>query len=220
MRRSLARVILVALTLVIPLARPSPVAAELCWPVMPETPKAVRGNTFTATVIKVRTEGTSPLFTYFSLTINEVYAKRDSPRLRAGNVLEVLSNACDGFGLVGLEKGDKILMSTAYFDEGNTPSMWNTTVWKIDRGKVRLAVPTGEDFTSIWLGKDRRIARADTLREALALVAPAAIGMPETATQAVSRGPSAGYVTAIGATLIAVLTGFVLALSRRPARIG
>jgi hypothetical protein len=175
-------ILLVGLAVMGGLGVPEPASAEFCRPVMPDHARDARGYTFRARISVIRLEGSDPSLTYVTMAIDKVYANRDSQRLRAGTRIEVYSNPCDGFALLGLQVNDEILMSTKYLEAGDGPGTWNTALWRIDGDRLRLAVLTGEGFDKIWFTTDRRIAEADTLREALALVAPAAVGMPDTAT--------------------------------------
>jgi hypothetical protein len=74
-------------------------------------------------------------------------------------------------------------MSTAVL-EGTGPSTWNSAIWRADGERLQLAVLRSE-IDRIWFTDDRRIEDADTVREALALVAPEAL----VAIDAVEREP-------------------------------
>ena len=174
--------ILSGIVLAVAIGNPEPVAAEYCRPAMPDHPQDASGSTFQATVTRIRTEGHSPALTYITMTVGAVYADKDGDRLRAGASIELFSNPCDGFGFVRLEVGDRVLMSTAYLGAGDGPSTWNTAVWRIKGERLRLLLPRGQGYEKLWFTSDRRILHADTLREALDLVAPNAIGIPDSAT--------------------------------------
>ena len=205
-RPNVLAVLFVGLFLVGSLGVPEPVSAEFCRRVMPDHARDVRGYTFRARITDIRLEGNDPSLTYITMAIEKVYANHDSQRLRAGTNIEVYSNPCDGFGLLGLEVNDEILMSTKFLEADDGPGTWNTAVWRVDGDRLRLALLEGGEFGKIWFTADRRIAKADTLREALALVAPSAIGMPDTATEVVrnSRVPA-------WPALLAGVCAFVLA---------
>lgn len=207
-RPNVLAVLFVGYVLVGSLGVPEPVSAEFCRPVMPDHARDARGFTFRARITGIRLEGNDPSLTYVTMAIQKVYANHDSQRLRAGASIEVYSNPCDGFGLLGFEVNDEILMSTKHLEAGGGPGTWNTALWQVDGDRLRLAVLKGAEFGKIWYTADRRIAKADTLREALALVAPSAIGMPNTATEGVmnSRVPAwpallAGLCALVLATL-------------------
>ncbi len=169
----------------------APAMAELCRPVMPDRAEDARGFTFSATVLGIEVDAQNDPLEFVSLAIHEVYANRGSEQLRAGQIIRLYSNGCDGFALIGIGDGDRILMSTANLEQDNGPSTWNTAVWRNERGHLRLAVLTGEEFPRVWFTDDRRIAKADTVREALALVAPGAAGMPTTSTEVPASRSSA-----------------------------
>lgn len=205
-RSTVLAILFVGLAVVGGLGVPEPVSAEYCRPVMPDHARDARGYTFRARITDIRTEVESFPLTYITMAIEKVYANRDSQRLRAGASIEVYSNPCDGFGLLGLEVTDELLMSTKHLEAGDGPGTWNTAVWHVDGDSLRLAVLNRREFGKIWYTADRRVAKADTLREALALVAPNAIGMPDTATDGVrdSRAPA-------WPALLAGVCAFVLA---------
>jgi hypothetical protein len=188
-RSSIYGPVLAGLVLAAGLIAAHPVAAEpTCRQVMPDHASDASGYTFRATVTGFRLQGERPPLTFITLAIKKVYANRDSDQLQAGATIEIYSNLCDGFGQLGLEVRDEILMSTAWLDGGNT-STWNTAVWHVHGNRLRLAILKGEDFGKIWYTADRRIADADSLLEALALVAPDALGVPDTATETTRKSP-------------------------------
>ncbi len=169
--------------LVTTLGVPQPAAAEYCRQAMPDRAAETRGYTFRAVVTGIRVEGQDPGLAYVTLAIQQLYANRDSALLAAAGSIELYSNGCDGFGLLGLQPGDDILMSTAVLD-GAGPSTWNSAIWRTDGDRLQLAVLRSE-IDRIWFTDDRRIEDADTVREALALVAPEAL----VAIDAVEREP-------------------------------
>lgn len=184
--------------------------AEFCRPVMPDHARDARGYTFEAQVVSIRNEGDSPPLTYITMAVSKVYANRDADRLAEGRIIELYSNPCDGFGLLGLDEGDEVLMSTAFLEAGEGPGTWNTAVWRRDGGRLGLLVlQRGVADHSVWHTSDRRIASADTTRKALALVAPAAIGMPDTATEPIDPGPAS-----VPPVLVAGLVGLLIAVTR------
>jgi hypothetical protein len=190
-RSSIYGLLLAGLALAAGLVAAHPVAAEpICRQAMPDHASDASGYTFRATVTGFRLQGEpwDPPLTFIRLAIKRVYANRDSELLQAGATIEIYSNPCDGFGQLGLAVRDEILMSTAWIDGGDT-STWNTAVWHVHGDRLRLAILQGEDVGKIWYTADRRIAEADTLREALALVAPDGLGVPDTATETVSKSP-------------------------------
>ena len=75
-----------------------------------------------------------------------------------------------------------MLIGAANLD-GDGPATWNTAVCRVDDGRLRLLLPHGQDYGKLWFTSDRRILYAETLREALALVAPEAMGIPDSATE-------------------------------------
>ncbi len=172
----------IALALTAVLGPATPAAAEYCRPTMPDHARDARGYTFEGRVTAVRTEGDNPPLTYITFSVATVYANRDSDRLVEGSTIELYSNPCDGFGLLGLKAGDEVLMSTSFLEAPDGPGTWNTAVWRIEAGRLQLLVLHGKGFEKVWFTSDRRIADADRLREVLALVAPGAAGVPDTAT--------------------------------------
>lgn len=180
-----------------------PAQAEFCRWAMPDHPSDAKGYTFEAQVVSIRSEGAGP--TYIAMAVSSVYANRDSDRLARGRTIELGSNPCDGFGLLGLDEGDEVLMSTAFLEAGDGPGTWNTAVWRRDGRRLRLLVLDGPGFGKVWSTSDRRIASADTTREALALVAPAAFGMPDTDTEPIDPVPAPG----VPVTLAGLVVGLV-----------
>jgi len=194
-------------------ATAAPVLAEFCRPVMPDQARDAKGYTFEAQIVSIRNEGDDPPLTYISMAVSKVYANRDSDRLAEGRTIELYSNPCDGFGLLGLDEGDEILMSTGYLEAGDGPATWNTAVWRRDGRGLDLLVLHGEGFEKVWYTSDRRIEGAKTTRQALALVAPAAIGMPWTDTEPIDVAP-APRLPFLLASLVVGLAGFLVALMR------
>ena len=198
---------------------PQPAAAESCRQVMPDQAADTRGYTFRATVTGVRVEGRDPGLHFVTLAIRQLYANRDSTLLASAGSIELSSNACDGFALVGLQPGDDILMSTAVL-AGAGPSTWNAAIWRVDGERLQLAVLRSE-IDRVWFTDDRRIEDADTVREALELVAPEALGAFDAmARQPVGDdGPTSTLVLA-GAASAALATLLWVAVRRRsPARL-
>lgn len=205
-------------TLVVVAAFAPSADAEFCSRVMPAGPSATRGYTFEAEVVSVRHEGSNPPYTFVSLAISKVYANRDSRRLAQGRTIELYSNQCDGFHLVGLREGDKVLISTSIsIDAASGPITSFTAVWRRNGGRLRLLVlRRGVEDHSVWPTSDRRIGWADTTREALALVAPGIAGVPDTSTGPIRQGPAAvGHAPVI---VLAGLAGLAIALRRLSAR--
>jgi hypothetical protein len=178
------------------------VRAEYCRSVMPGRPSDARGFTFRAHVVEIRESETEAPLSVVALDVAKVYANAGSPALRVGGRIELYSNPCDGFALLDFRPGEELLVSTATL-AGNGPSVWNTAVWRFERAKLRLlALGTQAKY---WYTGDRRIAAADTLREALALVAPRAIAAPDTATEGTTnRGQPFLPLASLG--LIALIT--------------
>jgi hypothetical protein len=160
---------------------PAPTNAEFCRPVMPDSVRNVRGDTFEARVVDFYETGTGPTYTYVVLDVIKVYAAQ-SDRLRAGRRIDVYINACDGIGLLKFGPGDRLLISTSALDEGDGPATWNSAVWRRDEGILDLLVVSTPEVQKVWYTNDRRIAGATTLREALILVAPGALGLPDSST--------------------------------------
>jgi hypothetical protein len=207
MKRSMVLAVLfIGLAFAGSLGIPAPASAEYCRPAMPDHARDARGYTFRASITGIRVEGDSPGETYVTMAVKKVYANRDSERLRAGMSIDVYSNRCDGFGLLGLEVDDEVLISTKYLEAGDGPSTWNTALWQIEGDSLRLAILKSGEFGRIWFTADRRIAKADTLREALALVAPEAVGMPDTATAGARNSEVASWPM-----LLVSASAFVLA---------
>jgi hypothetical protein len=190
-----------------------PVQAEFCRPVMPDHARDAKGYTFEAEVASIRNEGDNPPLTYIAMAVSKVYANYDSERLAEGRTIELFSNPCDGFGLLGLDEGDEILMSTAYLEVGDGPATWNTAVWRRDGRGLGLLVLHGDGFEKVWYTSDRRIEGAKTTRQALALVAPAAIGTPATDTEPIDAVP-APQLPVLFASLVAGLVGLLVAVRR------
>ncbi len=184
--------------------------AEQCQPVMPYHPGEATGYTFEAKVSGVRTEGAGPPLTFIAMNVSTVYANRGSDRLASGQAIELYSNPCDGFGLLGLQVGDEILMSTAGLKSKSGVVTRNTAVWIREAGGLRLLVLQLEGFETHWLTGDRRIAGAQTTRQALALVAPARFG-PDTSTDPEVVVPARSGLPFL---VLAGILGSLLALTR------
>ncbi len=165
----------------------TPARAETCVNAMPMAARDVRGYTFEGEILSItpgpEIEPGMPRDSDVSIAVSTVHANpTDRPQeapMRAGDVIDIPSDACDGFGSVGVKVGSRVLISTSSrFDT----STWNTAVWERQGSSIRLLVLIGPDGTEVWLTRDRRLAEARTIRDALALVAPEAVGMPDTAT--------------------------------------
>lgn len=208
-RRAIFALALVALALGGGLWSPGPVAAEYCRPVMPDHAHDASGYTFRATIAAVRVKGGAARLTYIAMAVDKVYANRDSIHLRAGSTIEIYSNPCDGFGLLGLAVGDDVVMSTGSLEAVDGPATWNTAVWRVTGNGLHLLVLNVPPFEKAWYTADRRIAHADTLRQVLALVAPGAVGVPNTATD-----PARNSTVPVWAVIVVGVAAFVLAAIR------
>ena len=191
-------------------ATPRSAFAEECQPVMPYSPDEASGYTFEARVSGIRTEGTGAVHTYIAMDVSTVYANGGSDRLAKGKTIELYSNPCDGFGLLGLHVGDEILMSTAGLESKRGVVTRNTAVWIREAGALRLLVLHLEGFGTHWLTSDRRIEGAHTTRQALALVGPSS-GAPDTSTVPRSIPPANANAAVL---VLAALVGSLLAIAR------
>lgn len=158
-RRALLAVMLAASVLV---GGAGPVAAEYCRPVMPDHAEDAIGDTFRATIEAIQVRGAARL-TYVTLAVDEVYANQGGVRLTPGPTIDVYSNPCDGFALLGLAVGDEVVMSTAALDAADGPATWNTAVWRVDGNRLRLVVLRGPGFQRVWYSTDRRTARVASM---------------------------------------------------------
>ena len=183
-----------------------PVQAEFCRSAMPDQASDATGYTFEAQVVAIRSEWNRSGPVYITMAVSHVYANRDSDRLAPGRPIELTSNLCDGFGLLGLHQGDEILMSTAFLESGDGPSTWNTAVWRRNREELDLVMLRLEGFDQVWFTGDRRIADAKTIEQALALVAPGATFVPADAADPIDPG-GALWTVAFGAVIV---VGFVV----------
>lgn len=193
------------------LATPTVARAEYCRDTMPDHPDDASGFTFRAQVAGIRTEPRQSPMTFITFDVTRVYANAGRPDLRPGRSIEVYSNACDG--MKGIAVGDDLLISTATLDE---PRTWNTVAWRFtSTGRLRHIGPVP------WFTDDRRIARADTVFEALRLVAPsAAAALPTDAAEAGQRSDRVWPVALLGLWWIATTIWIERHLaSRRPASI-
>jgi hypothetical protein len=180
------RIIVIVLALAVGALTPDRLLAEYCRPVMPDHASDATGFTFRARVAGVGAGDPPSLVT---LNVQKVYANAGSKALRVGKSIQLYSNACDGFALLGFAVGDEILISSRSLTS-NGPSTWNTAVWRVADGRLHLLVlDHSPSDAKVWYTNDRRIADAHTVREALALVAPGAGGFPETATDPASGRP-------------------------------
>ncbi len=189
-----------------------PVHAETCVHAMPAAARDVRGYTFEGTILSIRLgpiqEAGMPRTSDVKIAISRVHANPTDRPLEAplsgGQTIEVHSNACDGFASVGVETGSHVLIST---QSRYSASTWNTAVWLAEGAKLRLLVLTDSHSAQVWHTDDRRLRDAGTVSQALALVAPAAVGMPETAT---APGPLANV--GVPLPIVFGVVAFVLAL--------
>lgn len=167
------------------LATAGSVLADHCAPEMPAHPREVRGFTFTARVVAIEGVGTSvtPTITF---AVDHVYAGAGRDGLEAGSDLAVVSNACSGIDLLGMNVSDQVLVSSGTLTDGT--STYNTAIWRISGGRLRLLALPG---AKAWPTSDKRVQAADTLREALALVAPGVVAPPDTA--AATTAPTIPY---------------------------
>ena len=181
-----------------------PAHAEYCRPVMPLHARDVRGYTFEARVTAVRVEPAESDVTYITMAVAKVHAKpTDRPPDAAPLVhqtIELYSNPCDGFALFGLEVGSDILMSTYSLED---PVTTNTAVWRRDGMRLHLLDLRGTGVDRFWVTSDRRIDEANTVPEALALVA-GAVAPPDTATGPVGSR-EAPVLLLVGAGLIGLV---------------
>lgn len=185
------------------LATAGSVLADHCAPEMPAHPRDARGFTFTARVVRMEGVDTSvtPTITF---AVEQVYAGAGRDSLEAGRDLAVVAGGCGGIEILGMAVGDEVLVSSSTLTDG--PSTFNSAVWRITGGRLRLLTFGGME---VWPTSDRRLQRADTLREALALVAPGVVVPPDTATAATAtpgaeRGPALPAFALIGlASLLA-----------------
>lgn len=169
---------LTAVLIVAALATAGSLLADHCAPEMPAHPREVRGFTFTARVVAIEGVGTSVTPT-IRFAVEQVYADAGGAGLEAGRELAVVVNACSGIDILEMNVGDDVLVSSSTLTDGT--STFNSAVWRIREGRLRLLALRG---TAVWPTNDRRLQAADTLREALALVAPGVIVPPDTAMAA------------------------------------
>lgn len=163
----------------------TPARADHCAPTMPAQPRDTRGFTFTARVVAMDGVGTTirPTITF---AVEQVYAGAGRAGLETGRDLAVVANACSGIDILGMNVGDEVLVSSSTLTDGT--STFNSAIWRIRGGRLRLLALGGAE---IWPTSDRRLLAADTLREALALVAPGVVVPPDTATGATAKPSSA-----------------------------
>ncbi len=196
-------------------ATAGPAKAEFCRPVMPEHASDATGYTFDAQVVAIRADLTSSGLTHIAMAVSHVYANRDSARLAGGHPIDLTSNLCDGFGLLGFHQGDEILMSTAFLEAGDGPSTWNTAVWRRHGEELDLLVLHGQGFDRVWFTNDRRILDAKATEQALALVAPGAIPAPGDDTDPIDPGGVLWLAAVVAAIVAGVVGLFVVELRRR-----
>lgn len=223
MARNLVRLV-VAATLAFGGATMSaiPAHAETCVNAMPSAATDVRGYAFEGEVLSItlgpEIEPGMPRLSDVRVAVSKVHANptdrlREDP-IRAGDTIEIHSNACDGFASVGVVVGSKVLISTRNRESAST---WDTAVWERQGSTLRLLVllgPLGE----VWQTRDRRLADVRTLHEALALVAPEAVGMPDTSTKA-HRPSAGGPAVAMVAGAVALALSVLGAGLRRSVRV-
>lgn len=156
----------------------TPARADHCAPTMPAHPRDAGGFTFTARVVRIEGVDTSTTPT-MTFAVEHVYSGAGGDGPEAGRDLAVVAGACGGIEILAMAVGDKVLLSSSTLTDG--PSTFNSAVWRISEGRLRLLALRGTD---VWPTSDRRLLAADTLREALALVATGVVIPPDTGTAA------------------------------------
>jgi hypothetical protein len=165
-----------------------PAQAETCVNAMPSAARDVSGDTFEGEILSItpgpEIEPGMPRLSDVRVAISKVYAdashRPEDDLIREGETIQIHSNACDGFASVGVAVGSSVLISTA---NRYSASTWDTAVWERRGSTLRLLVLLGPNGEEVWLTEDRRLAAVRTVPDALALVAPGALGMPDTATE-------------------------------------
>lgn len=186
--------------------------AETCVNAMPFAARDVRGYTFEGEILSITLEPENepgmPRSSNVRIAVWKVHANpTDRPSeepVREGQTIEIHSNACDGIVNVGVEVGSEVLISTR---SRYSASTWDTAVWEKDGSTLRLLVLLDSRSAEVWLTNDRRLADARTMREALALVAPTAVGMPDTATE-----PNQPSGAGLALSMVVGIVGFTVAL--------
>ncbi|MBX3030953.1 MAG: hypothetical protein KF809_12395 [Chloroflexi bacterium] len=160
----------------------APVAAEVCPLEFPRRLADARGYTWIGTVteVKQRKPGQYRL-TYYTFDVERVY--QGGRPVRPGRPLTFYANTCRG---VELEKGARYLYSTSLIEPAGTG---RTLAWKLHGSEADLIEWFDSDVT------DPRLVRADTLREALALMVPGAL--PDTDATALTTGGSSDQAPVI-----------------------
>lgn len=140
----------------------APAAAEVCPLAFPRRISDARGYTWIGTVTDVRQRKPGDIrLTYYTFDVEHVY--EGGRVIRAGRPLTFYANACRG---VELEKGTRYLYSTSDIEPAGTG--W-TLAWELHGSDAELVR---------WYDsrvEDPRLARAHTLKEALALMVPGAL---------------------------------------------
>ncbi len=167
-----------ALLAVAALATAGSVLADHCGATMPAHPLDTSGFTFTARVVRI--EGIDSSITpTITFAVERVYAGAGRTGLEAHRELAVVAGACGGIEILGMAVGDEVLVSSSTLTDGS--STFNSAIWRISGERLLLLALRGAEA---WPTSDRRLQAADTLREALTLVAPGVVLPPDTATAA------------------------------------
>lgn len=199
----------------------TPALAETCVNAMPLDATDVRGYTFEGEVLSIilgpEIETGMPRLSDVRIAVSKVHANpADRPKedpIRAGEIIEIHSNACDGFASVGVAVGSRVLISTR---NRYSAATWDTAVWERQGPTLRLLVLMGL-LGEVWLTGDRRLADVRTVHDALVLVAPESVGVPDTSTDA-HRPFAGGLGLGLVAGAVTLALGILQAGSRRSVR--
>ena len=192
-------------------------ADDTCGPVMPRKLAWVRGYTFSGTVTRIapaipgsypRLDPASGVDMFFTFRLDHVYAQPQDAKpdtaetnpdgivLQAGGSLRLNGESCDG--IRGFRAGVHYLVSVGTLSNPVGPT---SAAWQLDGDQARL-VPMYPAGAASHMA--RLLAAAQTLRDALALVAPEA-SLPPTSTEPAAPKPPANSGAAVLLALAALV---------------
>lgn len=155
--------------------------ADMCDPTPLPVATRAAGYTFIGRLTEIEYVGDEDVFTYLWFDVEEVFAGAAKPPdgpfetvLNEGSSVRLYASDCNGIRKV--HEGDRYLISTKRL--WDAPSFW-TAVWRVSGDNA--------DFIRMYPGDyDARLAQADSVNEAVALVMgglPPTDAVPQAARQ-------------------------------------
>ncbi|MBX3030952.1 MAG: hypothetical protein KF809_12390 [Chloroflexi bacterium] len=184
----------------------APAMSESCAETLPRRVADARGYTWVGTVTDVRERKPGDFrLTYYTFDVERVYA--GGGRISADRSVTFYGEPC---APIVLENGARYLFSTS---DIRVARPWESVAWELHGSDADLVMWYDSDVY------DPRLARADTLREALALMVPGALPPTDSVQQTLTDGDPASGIPPVGGLLALLAAGWVswsLARRRRP----